>query len=160
MKKHILALDETERSFQCFAIQSELADYELAFSINAHLGIGLERIPDHILRNKDKVDYSFTAYMYDDEVRMAIWSLISNVSHPQTGASLQPDQSALFGNVETIHRMRLIPEYKSINYWLLIDCDELDVSEEVRKLRMQAGITSVMKIDIQSSKHWSNLLLY
>ncbi|MFN4298351.1 MAG: IPExxxVDY family protein [Thermaurantimonas sp.] len=160
MKKHILTLEETHRSFQCFAIQSELADYELAFCINAHLSISLERIPDHKLRYKDRVDYSFTAFVYDDEGRMAIWSLISNVSHPQIGASLQPDQSALFENEEIIHRTRLLPDFKSIDYWLLIDCDELDLSEEVKKLRMQAGITSILKIDIHSSKYWSNLLLF
>lgn len=160
MKKYILALDDTQRSFQCFAIQSDLEDYKLAFCINSLLNISLERIPDHTILDKNKVEYSFTAYMYDDEARMAIWSLISNVSHPKLTTSTQSLQDALFNELESIHQVRLIPDFKGIHYWLIIDCEELDVTAEIKTLRMHAGITSISKVEIQSSKHWPNLLLY
>ncbi|MCX8148338.1 IPExxxVDY family protein [Thermaurantimonas aggregans] len=159
MKKHILTLDETQRSFQCFAIQTQLSDYELAFCINSALNIGLERITDHKL-SKETEEFNFSAFMYDDEMRLTIWSLISNVSHPSMRQIKQNFQNVLFDELETSLRIYLVPDFKGIDYWLMIDCEDVDLSEEIKLLRNQHGISSIMKVDIHSFKHWSNLLLY
>lgn len=160
MKKHHLRLDEGTSKLVCYAIKTHLTDFEIAFRINAVLGLSLERIPDHSIKISGDIEYSFSTFVYDDEQRMLQWHLISNRSHLTTLPQQNTSRPSLLENLETQSQIYLIPDQRTTNYWLLTDCDEVDIAHEVKKLGAIDAIESVTRTNIKVSKYWSNLLLY
>lgn len=160
MKKHILRLDDSYAEMTCVAIISPFLDFEVAFAINSALGICLERIPDHALQTPSDSEYSFSAFTYDDEDRMVNWYLISNRSHSLPPNDYQVSDGSFFKHLQTDTQIYLIPDYKTIDYWLTMDCECNDFNFIYNQLKNIPVVSSVISFDLKKTKYWSNLLLH
>lgn len=122
MAVHKLILDDVfdEASYTLIAIHCSLEDYRLAYLLNKHLGITLYRKPSDLDFKKGQVSYSI--YEWEDKKQLITWSLVSNIC--KTQELQEANYKSLFDNQEKITKtFQLIPEYKTVNYFLKIDSE-------------------------------------
>ena len=128
MAVHKLILDDTcsESLYTLFAIHCRLEDYRLAYLLNKHLGITLSRKASDLDFKNGQISYSI--YEWKDDKQLITWSLVSNIC--KTEELQESNYTSLFDNQEKITKtFQLIPEYKTVNYFLKID-SEFNFSKE------------------------------
>ena len=128
MAVHKLILDDTfdDALYTLIAIHCRLEDYRLAYLLNKYLGITLSRKSSDIDYKNGQVSYSI--YEWEDHKQLITWSLVSNIC--KTEALQQSDYKSLFDNQDKITKtFQLLPEHKTVNYFLKID-SEFSFSKE------------------------------
>lgn len=127
MAVHKLILDDIEADlFTLIAIHCTLEDYRLAYLLNKFLGITFNRKTSDL--DFQKGDLTYSIYEWNDCKQQTIWSLVSNVCKTEIYRSGNTD--SLFSVQEKTTRINyLIPEYKTVNYFLKID-NEFNSSKE------------------------------
>lgn len=128
MAVHKLILDDAfdDAVYTLIGMHCRLEDYRLAYLLNKHLGITLSR-------KKSDIDFkggqgSYSIYEWEDHKQLLTWSLVSNIC--KTEELQQTDVTSLFDNQEKITKtFQLIPEHKTVNYFLKID-SVLSLSKE------------------------------
>lgn len=160
MAVHKLVLDDVfeEALFSLIAIHCTIEDYRLAYLLNKHLGINLVRKPVDLDFNNGKLSYSI--YEWEDCKQLTSWNLVSNICKAQE-AQPQQNQQSLFniqGHITKTHH--LIPEYKSVNYFLKINSDN-NFSKEAFILSNILNIPQVataFSVDANQLKSKDNLI--
>ncbi|WP_406685219.1 IPExxxVDY family protein [Seonamhaeicola sp. MEBiC1930] len=119
MAIHKLVLDYAEEDlFTLIAIHCTLEDYRLAYLLNKFLGITLVRKPLDLDFHNGELTYSI--YEWEDCTQQTVWSLVSNVCKTETYREGNTD--SLFSVQEKTTKINhLIPEYKTVNYFIKID---------------------------------------
>ncbi|KJD33961.1 hypothetical protein PK35_04285 [Tamlana nanhaiensis] len=120
MAVHKLILDDdfAEAEYTLIAIHCNLEDYRLAYLLNKNLGISLTRKKSDLKFNKGVITYPI--YHWDDEKQQVSWHLVSNIC--KTEAVQEVDVNSLFSNNQKVIKTSfLLPEHKSVNYFLKID---------------------------------------
>ncbi|AJR03038.1 IPExxxVDY family protein [Siansivirga zeaxanthinifaciens] len=120
MAVHKLVLEDVfdEVTFTLIAIHCSIKDYRLAYLLNKNLGIRLAR-------KASDLDFSvfnsmYSIFEWEDCKHMATWSLVSNIC--KTEILQEVNFKSLFDTQEKIIKTNyLIPEYKSVNYFLKIE---------------------------------------
>ncbi len=159
MAVHKLILDNIfeEDLYTLIAIHCTLEDYRLAYLLNKYLGISLIRKPLDLDYQNGKSTYSI--FEWEDNKQQTIWSLVSNVC--KTEAYRQRSNVSLFDSEEKITRTTyLIPEYKTVNYFLKID-NEIHFSKEkyvLNNVLKVPQIATAYGIDIDQLKSKDNLI--
>lgn len=159
MAVHKLILDDVfeEDSYTLIAIHCTLEDYRLAYLLNKYLGISLIRKPLDLDYQNGKSTYSI--FEWEDNKQQTIWSLVSNVC--KTEDHRQRIKESLFDSEEKITRtVYLIPEYKTVNYFLKID-NEIIFSKEkyvLNNVLKAPQIATAYSIDINQLKSKDNLI--
>ena len=159
MAVHKLILDDAldEADYTLIAIHSRLEDYRLAYLLNKYLGIALSRKASDIDYNNGQVLYSI--YEWEDHKQLTIWSLVSNIC--KTEELQQLDYTSLFDNQEKITKtFQLLPEHKTVNYFLKID-SEFSFSKEKYILDSILNIPQIAtaySIDSSQLKSKDNLI--
>ena len=100
------------------AIHSTLEDYRLAYLLNKHLGIALKRKPKDLDFKNGQAYY--TIFEWEDIKQLKTWNLVSNIF--KTQIIQKTDVSSLFNAIQT-KTFHLIPERKTVNYFLKIDSE-------------------------------------
>lgn len=121
MKKHRLHLDDIfEESFELIAIFSHEKDYRLAFLLNTHLGIQLQKATS-ILDKKNNTE--FPVFEYEDKTFYRNWYLLNN--HGTIEKEVKNDYD-LFTQKATVFHQKVfyIKELKRIPFLLKIESDE------------------------------------
>jgi hypothetical protein len=128
MAVHKLNFDEAfdEVLYTLIGIHCTLEDYRLAYLLNKHLGVTLTRKKSDIDFKNGKATYSI--YEWEDNKHLTTWNLVSNICKTQT---LQKADSASLFNSEqiTTKAFYLLPQYKTVNYFLKIG-SEFSFSKE------------------------------
>ncbi|WP_248724452.1 IPExxxVDY family protein [Seonamhaeicola sp. ML3] len=121
MAVHKLVLDAIDEDlFTLVAVHCNLEDYRLAFLLNKFLGITLTRKSKDLDFPNSKSFYSI--YEWEDCRQQTIWNLVSNIC--KTEYYRQANQGSLFNVQEKITRTDyLIPERKTVNYFIKINSD-------------------------------------
>lgn len=120
MAVHKLILDDTfdDSVYTLTAIHCRLEDFRLAYLLNKHLGICLSRKVSDLDAKNGQASYSI--FEWEDVKQLITWSLVSNIC--KTEEIQQTDYKSLFDNQEKITKtFHLLPEYKTVNYFLKID---------------------------------------
>ncbi len=120
MAVHKLILDDTfdDSVYTLTAIHCRLEDFRLAYLLNKHLGICLSRKVSDLDAKNGQASYSI--FEWEDVKQLITWSLVSNIC--KTEETQQIDYKSLFDNQEKITKtFHLLPEYKTVNYFLKID---------------------------------------
>lgn len=120
MAVHKLILDDTfdDSVYTLTAIHCRLEDFRLAYLLNKHLGICLSRKVSDLDAKNGQASYSI--FEWEDVKQLITWSLVSNIC--KTEEIQQIDYKSLFDNQEKITKtFHLLPEYKTVNYFLKID---------------------------------------
>ena len=159
MAVHKLILDDVfeEDLYTLIAIHCTLEDYRLAYLLNKYLGISLTRKPLDLDYQNGKSTYSI--FEWEDHKQQTIWSLVSNVCKTEYDGERRSE--SLFDSEEKITRTTyLIPEYKTVNYFLKID-NEINFSKEkyiLNNVLKAPQIATAYNIDINQLKSKDNLI--
>ncbi|MGB5417625.1 IPExxxVDY family protein [Algibacter sp.] len=154
MAVHKLILDDAfdEVLYTLIAIHCRLEDYRLAYLLNKHLGITLSRKPSDLDFKNGHTSYSI--YEWEDEKQLITWSLVSNIC--KTEELQQSNYTSLFDSQEKITKtFQLLPEYKTVNYFLKIDSEfsfskEKYILDSILKIPQIATAYSVDSIQLKS----------
>ena len=159
MAVHKLILDDVfdEVLYTLIAIHCSVEDYRLAYLLNKQLSICLTR-------KSSDLDYSsgtstFSIFEWEDCKQLATWNLVSNVS--KTESYQQTSPRSLFDSQEKITKTNyLIPEYKSVNYFLKLE-SEFNLKKEKYILNTILKIPQIItafSVDANQLKSKDNLI--
>lgn len=140
MAVHKLNFDDAfnEVFYTLIAMHCTIEDYRLAYLLNKHLGITLKRKPDDLDYNNGLVSYSI--YEWQNNKQLITWNLVSNICKTQT--TQKTDTKSLFNTIQT-KTFYLLPEYKTVNYFLKIDT-EFCSSEEKNMINTIMSIPQII----------------
>ncbi|WP_194766240.1 IPExxxVDY family protein [Tamlana sp. I1] len=152
-------LDDTfdEAVYTLIGIHCRLEDYRLAYLLNQGLGITLKRRKTDLDYNKGRVTYSI--FEWEDEKQLITWSLVSNIC--KTEEFQNRNFESLFDTQEKIIKtFHLLPEHKTVNYFLKIDSTfslrkEKYILDNILKIPQ---IATAYSIDSSTLKSKDNLI--
>ncbi|NMH88842.1 IPExxxVDY family protein [Flavivirga algicola] len=159
MAVHKLILENVfeEDLYTLIAIHCTLEDYRLTYLLNKYLGISLIRKSLDLDYQNGKSTYSI--FEWEDGKQQTIWNLVSNICKTETYR--QRNNESLFDSEEKITRTTyLIPEYKTVNYFLKID-NGINFSKEkyiLNNVLKVPQIATAYSIDIDQLKSKDNLI--
>lgn len=138
MAKTVLRFEDEEFSFLLIGISTTFPDFRLCGEINKVLEISLERT----------IDYSIHHQKSDEELSFPFFSFTND----------QEDSYHIIGNKS--ERGLLIPEQKSLDYFLLIKQGQssIEASEIARQLKSIRLIQAAFILDPYKLKSKENLL--
>jgi len=159
MAVHKLILDDAfdDVLYTLIGIHCRLEDYRLAYLLNKHLGISLSR-------KKTDIDFkggqgSYSIYEWEDHKQLLTWSLVSNIC--KTEELQHRYVTSLFDNQEKITKtFQLLPEHKTVNYFLKID-SVLNLSKEkyiLNSILKIPQIATAYSVDSSELKSKDNLI--
>ena len=156
MAIHKLVLDDVEADlFTLIAIHCTLEDYRLAYLLNKFLGITLSRRATDLDFKNGAITYAI--FEWEDSKQQTLWHLVSNVC--KTEVYNDADTGTLFSLQEKITKTNhLIPEYRSVNYFLKIDNEFLFSKEKyilnsILKIPQVATAYTVEPDQLKSKDH-------
>ena len=157
MALHKLLVDDFyDESYSLIAVHCRLADYRLAYLLNLHLDLKLER------KDKD-LDYnyfaaSFPIYEWENASQYVVWNLIAN-QHKREEDSLQSSGS-LFETNKVYKTYRLLPELKNVDYLIKISHESNPINEKIiiNKLQNIPQVITTYTVDTDQLKSKDNLI--
>lgn len=156
MAVHKLIIDDFEcESYQLIAIHCSLEDYRLAYLLNSQFNLQLKRKD----KDLDFIVAKYSVFEWADQNQMLTWNLVSNTCKVEENQHEQ-DATSLFNNRSSMKTYNLIPEYKSANYMLKIDC-ESNYSKEKRLVNTLLSIPQIVTaytINTDNLKSRTNLI--
>ena len=115
--KLILENDFDEDIYSLIAIHCTIEDYRLAYLLNKCLGITLTRKVRGVGFQEETFLYSMFEWL--DNKQMINWNLVSNIY--KTEKNTKNKSISLFNSLDKITTVSyLIPQYKTVNYFLKI----------------------------------------
>jgi len=159
MSKQKLILDDVfeEVNYILFAIHCSIADYRLAYLLNKHLGINLNRKMEDL--DFDHISASYSIFEWQDMNHHTTWNLINNKSRNETDKIM--DDASLFGmNEKTFKTHNLILEHRTVDYFLKISTDGLFYSEKavLNQIQEIPQVVTTYGIDATQLKSRNNLI--
>lgn len=158
MALHKLQLNQLyETTFSLLAIHCNLEDYRLAYILNSTLNIGLKRCKFDLDFEYNKASYPL--FEWEDSQHQIIWNLIGNACKREEEGMVS--SGSLFNqNQKIIKTFNLIPEQKSVNFFLKIDNDGDPVNERsiIGKVQDIPQIAAVYSIDVEQLKSKAHLI--
>lgn len=159
MALHKLILEDVfeEDLYTLIAIHCTIEDYRLAYLLNKYLGITLTRKQSGKDKKKEEVNYP--VFEWEDEKQLINWSLVSN-TYKKEGVR-EVNQESLFETQQKITKtFYLVPEHKTVNYFLKID-NEFSFSKEkfiLNNILKIPQIATAYSIDTNQLKSKDNLI--
>jgi hypothetical protein len=156
MALHKLQVDDFyDDSYKLIAIHCRVEDYRLAYLLNKHLELKLERKDADI--DFKYLESSYSIFEWDNETEYVMWNLISNVCKKEED-SLH-STGTLFSDTEKVLKtFYLIPEFKKVDYFIKISDEIQNVDENLilNKLKAIPQIITSYTVDplkIRSKDH-------
>ncbi|REE27919.1 IPExxxVDY family protein [Winogradskyella pacifica] len=156
MALHKLQVDDFyDDSYKLIAIHCRVEDYRLAYLLNKHLELKLERKDADI--DFKYLESSYSIFEWDNETEYVMWNLISNVCKKEED-SLH-STGTLFSDTEKVLKtFHLIPEFKKVDYFIKISDEIQNVDENLilNKLKAIPQIITSYTVDplkIRSKDH-------
>ncbi|WP_178986524.1 IPExxxVDY family protein [Winogradskyella helgolandensis] len=156
MALHKLQVDDFyDDSYKLIAIHCRLEDYRLAYLLNKHLELKLERKQKDI--DFKYLESSYSIYEWDNETEYVLWNLISNVCQKEED-SLSSTGTLFSDSEKVLKTFHLISEYKKVDYFIKVSDEIKNVDEKLILKKIQAipqVITSytVDPLKIKSKDH-------
>lgn len=158
MAMHKLLVDDFyDASFSLLAIHCRLVDYRLAYLLNKHLDLRLERKPNDLDYNY--FDASFSIYEWEDTRIDTVWNFVSNICKTET-AALQSSGS-LFENLSpAIKTYNLIPELKTVDYLIKVTNEHRFFNEKLilHKIQSIPQVITSYSVNIDQIKTKDHLI--
>ena len=158
MALHKLLVDDFyDASFSLLAIHCRLEDYRLAYLLNKHLELNLERKPQDLDYNYFAA--SFSIYEWENTKFDTVWNLVSNVCKKEE-AALQSSGS-LFQNPTTVTRtVNLLPELKTVDYLIKVSNEHRNFNEKliISKIQSIPQVITTYSVDIDQIKSKDHLI--
>ncbi len=159
MQSHKMLLEVEDEYFYLIAIYSSLEGYKMAYFLNKHLKIKLEREPRDIDFNHSEYDAFYALYSHKDPNSYYSLDLVSNKFKGEPKRILS--SGSLFDEEElSPQEVHLIPEYDKVDYFLKIS-EEIRPKEFTRvlnKIGQIPGVQAAYAIDVDELKSKQNLI--
>lgn len=160
MAIHKLQIDDfVTIDYELIAIHSSLEDYRLAYFINQHLHILLEKCQNDIGVTVREGESCFSRFFFEDTENEAVYNLIQNRN---AVISNQGGETSLFGTggYDTATNVYLLPELKKTDYILKIENipADFDLEALTAKLLDIQQISTAYTIDHNKLKSKNNLI--
>ena len=159
MHSHKMLLEVEDEHFFLIAIYSSLEGYKMAYFLNKHLKIKLERTRRDIDFNHTEYDAFYALYSQKDPNSYYSLDLVSNKFKGEPKRILS--SGSLFAEEElSPQEVNLIPEYDKVDYFLKIS-EEIH-AQEFNKILNRVGqiprVQAAYAIDVDNLKSKQNLI--
>jgi len=124
MAHHKLVLDEDPgEDFSLIAIHCSEDAFKMAFMLNKHAMLRLQRKKDDVDLSHHGEIISFPIFEFENELNYIKFNLVANKYRLSTINKLEAGN--LFSELpsEKVTTVHLLPEYKNVDYFLKIDSD-------------------------------------
>lgn len=136
MALHKLQVDDFYNdSYILIAIHCRLEDYRLAYLLNKHLELKLERKEKDI--DFKYLESSYSIFEWDNETEYVFWNLVSNVCKKEED-SLYSTGTLFETNEKVLKTFHLISEHKKVDYFIKISDEIQNVDEQHILSKLQA----------------------
>lgn len=147
-------------AFYLCAIHANIPSYKMAFLLNKHLGIRLERAESDVeVTNSEKNKEVYPKYVFEDKTQYIIYTLVKNKCMMDTIST--PKSTNLFITEPSTHEIKkLIADYKKVDYFLKIETEIDTYATKVlvsHILEIKQVITSY-EVDYSKIKKKTNLI--
>ena len=156
MALHKLLVDDFyDDTYVLIAVHCRLEDYRLAYVINKHFGINLERKEKDLDLNYTSSSYA--VYEWYNEANDTIWNLIANICKKEE-ESITSSGVLFIDDKKVTKTYNLLPELKQVDYFIKITNDTHQVNEKlmISKLQSIPQIITSYTVDwtkIKSKEH-------
>jgi|SRR5690554_3437289 len=154
--------DDDQEDVLLIAIKSNMPDYKMAYYLNKNLKLRLQKISEEVsLTTENGINY-FRHFKYKDQKNHLVWRLIENKSNYSIG--LLEKTGMLFGGESDLFSATeyLIPDWKTIDFFLRIENVDLYFEEEQLQLQLENinNVSTHFIVDIASlsTKSQKNLI--
>ncbi len=159
MQSHKMLLEVEDEHFYLIAIYSSLEGYKMAYFLNKHLQIKLERERRDIDFNHTEYDAFYALFSHKDPNSYYSLDLVSNKFKGEPKKILS--SGSLFAEEElSPQEVYLIPEYDKVDYFLKLS-EEIAPGEFtilVNKIGQIPGVQAAYAIDVDKLKSKQNLI--
>ncbi len=149
---HKIDDDFYDDSFLLIAMHSTIADYAIAYELNATLKANFKRTKKDFDLAENSI---FPCYEWQDTFHDRYWVLVANHSIEQELLA----NNDLFQNEAIYNVPRLVPELKDVDYFLKIEEDEMQGSDAIIKnILTMPKVMAAYEVDIDKLKSKNNLI--
>jgi hypothetical protein len=152
--------DDGEEDFILIAIHCSEEAYKMAFMMNKHLSMQLQRKRKDLKLINDDVISSFSLYEYENEQQYTQFYLVENkckltFEKFHAVGSLFED-----GNSEKMTVTHFLPEFKKVDYFLKIESDfeKFPLRKTLAQINEIKEVISAYVIENQNIKSQNNLI--
>lgn len=146
--------------YALIGIHSPLESYRLAYFLNKELQI-------HLSRQKADLDFGnktqYEIFEWVDAHKFATWHLVSNTCKVEVEAKKNNNSLFSLQDQRATKTYHLIPEYKTVNYFLKISDDAFtDAQVEVllKKIQNIPNVVTTYRVNPAELKSKNNLIFY
>jgi hypothetical protein len=161
MANHKLILDDDMgEDFSLIAIHCSEEAYKMAYLLNKHVYLRLQRRRRDLDFSNDGLEITFPLFDFEDEIHYTTYYLVANKC--KTVAAHTVASGSLFGGetTEEVMTKYLLPEFKKVDFFLKISSESS--TKPIKKLLMQLNeidqVISAFIVDISEVKVKENLI--
>ncbi|HEA31025.1 hypothetical protein LCGC14_2351870 [marine sediment metagenome] len=145
-----------EYDFSLIAIHCSLEDYRIAYFLNRHLGIHLQRRAQDVDFKKQGYEALFSLFTFEDSRNYRSYTLVGNnckVKHPCSA-----DDEGLFKTQENFKLINLIPELRKTDFFLKLESDTLTPKTILAQINQIPQVVTAYTVDVNQLKSKRNLI--
>lgn len=139
--KEIRLKADINYDFDLFGITSSIKDYKLAWLINSQLHVNLHKADDHIVEFNEANKLETGCFEFSDNGNRL--KLLNNKVYKEKNKAQD----------------YLIPELKHFDFFLLVEGQQLEVTNLTNKLKQINKLEFITKIDVMKLRSKENLIL-
>lgn len=146
--------------YALIGIHSPLESYRLAYFLNKELQI-------HLSRQKADLDFGnntqYEIFEWVDAHKFATWHLVSNTCRVEMAATETNNTLFSLQDQKATRTHHLIPEHKTVNYFLKITDDaftDIQVQEFLKKIQNIPNVVATYRVNPAELKSKINLIFY
>lgn len=149
---HKISAELYLEAFELIALHSTLEDYAMAYMLNQEGSLKLKRVS----KDQNLGDgISFPTFEWVDEIGDSQYTLFANHCRMEQNHKA----NGLFDEATATVTHHLIEERKEVDYFLKIDTDQADLTEQmIKKFNGLPNVVTVYKIDADTLKSKKNLI--
>ena len=158
MLSHKLEFDDVE-DYQLVAIHSSIEEYKMAYFLNKHLHLRLQRSRFDLDFNHGEIQALYPLFEFKEPENYRSYHLIKNKYKGPVKKVVS--SGSLFIEEEVSSKITyLIPEYKEVDYFLKIE-DDIEGEEQsiVNKIAFMPQVITTYMVDANQLKSKNNLIL-
>ncbi len=152
----LILSDTLEYDFSLIAIHCSLEDYRIAYYLNKHLGIQLQRKTKDVDFKKEGHEALFSLFTFEDSKNYRSYTLVGNrcrVEHP-----FLEDNISLFTTQENFKLINLIPELKKTDFFLKLESDTTTPKTILTQINEIPQVVTAYAVNVNKLKSKRNLI--
>lgn len=153
----LVLTDTLEYDFSLYAIHCSLEDYRIAYFLNKHLEMRLERRQKDADFKKETYEALFSLFIFEDSRNYRTFTLVANKSKvKQQGQSRE--YPGLFKEQQGYDYTSLVPELKKADYFLKLESEIPASRTLVSQIKKIPQVITAYEVAVNQLKSKQNLI--